>query len=184
MIMADGTKSWYRYGELHRENDRPAIERADGSKEWWRNGKRHRDTSQPAVIGPANSTIKEYWINGTRMVSTMTTQPNGDEMWATSTGLMHREDDLPAYVTKGGRGKTWFIAGRCHRDGDKPAAEHGSGLKEWFRNGRRHRDGDEPAAVWPSGTKEWWRDGVLYRADDKPQIEWELPGMTLKLPTY
>ena len=41
----------YRYcqwGELHRENDLPAIIYANGKKEWWVNGKQHRDAG-PAV---------------------------------------------------------------------------------------------------------------------------------------
>jgi len=34
---ADGTKSWYRNGHLHRDHG-PAIEHANGTKEWYRNG--------------------------------------------------------------------------------------------------------------------------------------------------
>jgi len=31
-----GTKYWVNeYGDLHREDGLPAIERANGSKEWW-----------------------------------------------------------------------------------------------------------------------------------------------------
>jgi len=37
----NGTKQWYRYGILHRE-DGPAVERADGRKLWYLNGKLYR----------------------------------------------------------------------------------------------------------------------------------------------
>ena len=57
---ADGTKTWYLNGELHRK-DGPAIEGADGTEEWWLNGKRHREDG-PA-IEYADST-EEWWLNG------------------------------------------------------------------------------------------------------------------------
>ena len=31
------------FGELHRENDLPAVIYTSGEKEWWKNGKLHRD---------------------------------------------------------------------------------------------------------------------------------------------
>lgn len=36
----DGTKKYYRHGELHRDNDFPAIEYSNGTKEWWLYGKK------------------------------------------------------------------------------------------------------------------------------------------------
>jgi hypothetical protein len=33
-------------GQRHRDNDKPAIERADGSKFWLRNGQLHRDNDK------------------------------------------------------------------------------------------------------------------------------------------
>ena len=44
---ANGDKSWYLNGKLHRE-DGPAIERANGDKSWYLNGKLHREDG-PAV---------------------------------------------------------------------------------------------------------------------------------------
>ena len=49
-------------GELHRENDLPAIIRCDGTKQWWINGKLHRENDKPAIIR-ANG-VKEWWFNG------------------------------------------------------------------------------------------------------------------------
>ena len=49
-------------GELHRENDLPAIVRSDGTKQWWINGKLHRENDLPAII--RSNGVKEWWING------------------------------------------------------------------------------------------------------------------------
>ena len=41
-----GTKRWFNLkNELHRENDKPAIEYFYGSKSWYLNGKRNREGS-------------------------------------------------------------------------------------------------------------------------------------------
>ena len=39
VVDEDGTKRWYNAdGQIHRENDKPAVIRTDGSKEWWIDG--------------------------------------------------------------------------------------------------------------------------------------------------
>ena len=40
---------WYRNGELHRDDDNPAVVRANGTKYWGKNGKLHRDDDKPAI---------------------------------------------------------------------------------------------------------------------------------------
>ena len=62
----DGSKCWYRNGQLHRE-DGPAVEWANGDKFWYRNGQLHRED------GPA-----EEWADG-------------DKFWYRN-GQLHRED--------------------------------------------------------------------------------------------
>ena len=57
---ADGHKSWYLNGKLHRE-DGPAIEYANGDKSWYLNGKRHREDG-PA-IECADGT-RYWWLDG------------------------------------------------------------------------------------------------------------------------
>jgi hypothetical protein len=56
------TTEWYNErGDLHRENDLPAIEYANGDKLWYANGILHREG------GPAISFIngyKEWWLHG------------------------------------------------------------------------------------------------------------------------
>jgi len=44
-----GNKFYYLNGQLHRNNDLPAIEWADGTKSWWVNGKLHRENDLPAI---------------------------------------------------------------------------------------------------------------------------------------
>ena len=46
----DGSKHWYQNGELHRENDKPAVEYPDGRKYWYQNGKFHRENSITAIV--------------------------------------------------------------------------------------------------------------------------------------
>jgi len=57
---ADGTKAWYRNGQLHRD-DGPAFYAVDGYKAWWRNGQRHRD--EGSAVERSNGS-NEYWRNG------------------------------------------------------------------------------------------------------------------------
>jgi hypothetical protein len=57
----NGTKVWYQYGKRHRDNDLPAIEFIDGTKEWYQYGKRHRDNGKPAFV--AFNGNKEWFIN-------------------------------------------------------------------------------------------------------------------------
>ena len=49
-------------GELHRENDLPAIIYADSSKFWYKNGKLHRENYMPAIIYADGS--KSWYKNG------------------------------------------------------------------------------------------------------------------------
>ena len=46
-VSNNGTRRWYLYGELHRE-DGPASEGACGTKHWYLNGKLHREDG-PAI---------------------------------------------------------------------------------------------------------------------------------------
>ena len=59
-IDQSGSKTWYRNGQLHRE-DGPAVERADGSKSWYLNDKLHREDG-PAMEY-ADGT-KSWYLNG------------------------------------------------------------------------------------------------------------------------
>ena len=34
----NGTRHWYKDGELHRAGDKPAVERANGDRYWYKDG--------------------------------------------------------------------------------------------------------------------------------------------------
>jgi hypothetical protein len=59
---ADGTKSWYLHGKLHRA-DGAAIEHANGSKSWYLHGKRHREGA-PAIEYASGS--KTWYLHDKR----------------------------------------------------------------------------------------------------------------------
>jgi hypothetical protein len=49
VIWTNGTQWWYHHGEIHRDNDRPAIVNY-GTQDWVQHGQFHRDNDQPARI--------------------------------------------------------------------------------------------------------------------------------------
>ena len=102
-----GNKFWYNSkGELHRENDLPAIEYASGGKSWYLNGKYNRENDKPAIECAIGD--KEWRLNGNR----------------------HRDNDKPAIEYASGS-KQWYINGKLHRE-NGPAIEYCDGKKCWF----------------------------------------------------
>jgi len=68
IIDEEGNQQWFnKAGELHRENDLPAVIWKSGFKEWYINGKRHRENDMPAVI--FKSGYKVWWVNGNHIRS-------------------------------------------------------------------------------------------------------------------
>jgi antitoxin component YwqK of YwqJK toxin-antitoxin module len=57
---------WYvvfrKNGQLHRDNDLPAVIYANGEKEWYQNGQLHRDNDLPTVVLPSGT--KLWYQNG------------------------------------------------------------------------------------------------------------------------
>jgi len=70
---ANGTKEWYKKGNLHRDKDLPAIEWKDGTKFWYKNGLPHRDGDLPAVEYPNGH--KEWWVDGDLVVFCLYNEP-------------------------------------------------------------------------------------------------------------
>jgi hypothetical protein len=127
----NGDKRWFNInGQLHRDNDLPAIEKANGDKFWYVNGKRHRGNDLPAVE-----------------------KVNGDKEWLVN-GKHHRVNDLPAVEYASGN-KEWCVNGKLHRDNDLPAIEN-IFCKEWCVNGKQHRLGGLPAVECANGSKRWY----------------------------
>ena len=78
-----GGKFWYKHGQLHRDEDKPAVEYPSGYKEWHKNGKSHRDEDKPAVV-----------------------YPSGTKMWYKQ-GKLHRDNDKPAKIESDGSKSYW-----------------------------------------------------------------------------
>jgi hypothetical protein len=58
-VWANGGKSWYLNGKLHRE-DGPAKEYADGYKSWWLKGTYMTEEGHKAAMDPAvEMTVEE-----------------------------------------------------------------------------------------------------------------------------
>jgi hypothetical protein len=55
-------KVWYKNGLRHRDNDLPALIFTSGNVFWFKYGKYHRDNGSPAII--FNSGNLEWWENG------------------------------------------------------------------------------------------------------------------------
>jgi len=54
-----GDKIWSnKKGQIHRDNDKPAIIYSDGTQHWYKNGLRHRDNDLPAIIYADGN---QYW---------------------------------------------------------------------------------------------------------------------------
>lgn len=149
MEWPNGTKKWYRQGQLHR-TEGPAVTRPNGYCEYWYYGMRHRDDG-PAII-EANGTKKWYRQN-----------------------LLHRDNDEPAVVWADGK-MEWYNRGERHRE-QGPAVLNFTmcnGVKhfraEWWWKNNLHRDNDEPAVVEDDTYGEYWVHGKLHRGNNLPAI--------------
>ena len=72
-------------------------------------------------------------------------------------GELHSYDDLPANVYWGNF--EWYKNGLLHRDGDLPAYISARGDLEYYQNGKRHRD-NGPAVIRKNGTCSWYKHGL------------------------
>ena len=89
---ADGTQRWYDAdGELHRDDDRPALVWANGYQSWWQHGLRHRDGDRPAIV-----------------------YANGDQSWYQHDKL-HRDGGRPAIISANGY-MAWWVNGTVTGD--------------------------------------------------------------------
>jgi len=60
--LADWYVTFRKNGQLHRDNDLPAVIYYDGEKRWYQNDLRHRDNGQPAIIYASGT--KFWYQNG------------------------------------------------------------------------------------------------------------------------
>lgn len=139
VIGSDGSSYRYKDGVLHDGYySKPAIVNSKGDSIWMQYGEIHRD-GLPAYMSHTQCT--QLWYKHNKL---------------------HRENDLPAAEYPDDR--EWWIDGKRHRDGDKPAVVNGrSGdCLEWWVDDKRHRAGGQPAVLWKNGPEEYWENGVQY----------------------
>lgn len=149
-IARDGTKLWYnKYGELHNDNDLPAVIWGNGTQEWYNNGILHRDNDFPARM--SHDGVNEWYKNG----------------------LRHRDNDEPAIIDTKNNDRQWYINGKCSRLYDSPAIIQNDGnICKWVLNDVLHRDSfnsnktPNPALIMTNNdgvlTHEWYKHGVQF----------------------
>jgi len=194
-LVTEKEKIWYLNGERHRDCDLPAVIEKDGTKQWWRYGKLHRDDGKAAII--YTDYDESLWYKNGVLHRDYDLPAaiylGGTEGWYKN-GKKHRDGDLPAYV-EGESYKQWYKDDQLHRDGDLPAVimtrdadinrpvvidrqrEKETNLpllrytayQIWYKKGKIHRDGDLPAYV-DFDRKFWYKNGVLHREGDKPAV--------------
>lgn len=166
---------------LHRDNNKPAIERSNGDKEWYKDGRLHRED------GPAkecSNGYKEWRISGRKH------RENGP-------AIEHINGDKEYWYTKYNK-KGEIIENYKHRL-DGPAIERINGCNEWYIKGRRQNDPiknppnkeglfktkhsvtslrknrphneNGPATTHKNGDKTYNINGKLHR-DNGPAIDW------------
>lgn len=121
--------AWHRYGQIHRDSDKPAIVNVVwDTQEWYQHGQRHRDGDLPALIKGVGK--EQEWYRH---------------------GQHHRDGGKPAVVsTEYGDRQEWWVDGRRHRDGGLPAVVRANGTNGWYLRGVFQRD-DDPGAIFMAG---------------------------------
>ena len=178
-FLSKNKKVWYKFGEIHRDNDQPAEITADPHYEiinildkyefygylegefemiscpyqaWYHNGNIHRDNDQPAII-----------------------TKKGAKIWVTN-GKIHRDKNpaiiVPKYHDRNGKVETsvWFENGNPHRDDDEPTVDSDlCGM--WYKNGKLHREGDFAVIGAESSFQKYYYNGLLHRNDGPAFID-------------
>jgi len=155
-------------GQLHRDNDEPAIEYKDGKKEYYKHGVEYipKGKEKPTIkktpyIHGFNGNHAGYNIEITYSDGTVINgfeNLDGDMFYLDDRGRRHRDGDKPAAIYASGT-KIWYQHDQIHRDGDKPACIRGDGNQIWYKDGVKHRE-NGPAVIAVNGAKEWWIKGI------------------------
>ena len=113
IVTFDGSKFWFKDGNLNRDNGLPAAIYTDGTQAWYQNGEYHRNNDLPAII-----------------------YADGTQLWYQN-GNLHRDNDLPAIIYPDGS-QAWYQNGRYHRDNDLPAIIYFDESKLWYKHGVKY----------------------------------------------
>ena len=122
------------FGQLHRDNDFPAIE-STTKKEWYISGQLHRENGLPAI----------EWTNG-------------NKAWYKN-GQLYRDNGLPVIERSNGTNQSIvnkYTIQYYHKAGQYGGSDY---VKEWYKNGQLHREGGLPAVEYANGYKVWWING-------------------------
>jgi serine/threonine protein kinase len=155
--------TWYKDGQIYRENDLPAYITGSGENYYYKNNELYKIVNNEKTIYFKNN--KKHMDDDLPAVIFA----NGDKEWFKN-DKRHRENDLPA-VEKIDGTREWWVNGERHREGDLPAAVFTNGDKYWFKNDKKHRDNDLPAVIFATGDKYWFIDDKKHRENDLPAVE-------------
>ena len=107
-LSSNGAHRWRNsQGQLHRDNNLPAVIDPDGTLSWYINGIRRS-------VGGPSSIAKD-----------------GTQAWRNREGQLHRTDG-PALIWPNGS-QIWIVNGKQHRT-DGPAAIYTDGTQFWYVN--------------------------------------------------
>lgn len=141
-------------GEIHRDDDFPAVAIKGKEMHWYTNGRCDRGGDLPSSID-ANGTL--IWMSG---------------------GSWHRDNGLPALVHRSGT-KQWYVRAAKHRE-NGPAIQHSDGSCEWYWRNRRHRGEGLPALILRNGKMSWYEHGEYQGNQDNPPENAVFPGQQTK----
>ncbi len=94
-------------------------------------------------------------------------------------GLLHTQNNLPAFYTHNAPGDNWKLAcyfvykewwrcGKLHRAEGLPAIVYHR-HKEWWNQGKRHRKNGPALTCKLTGITEWWEHGKSLRVHNSPR---------------
>ncbi len=148
--------------ELHNENG-PAIIGKDGVELYALNGKSIHWAEENKIKEKKKETA-EYYLQFEKNDPPNDISDNNKysytlKKWSNKKGF-HRANDLPALIWSD-NDLHWYIDGKLHRDGDKPAVIC-YGLKYWYQKNNLHRL-EGPALIDEiCGREEYWLEGIKY----------------------
>jgi len=192
-----GTEIWRnKDGQVHRDDDLPAMTYSNGNKYFYKDGKLHR-LNGPAIIYQEDILVAEYWINGVQLTEDefneskdwekfepeidegnfdeevlYETNDLGTKTYRNEIGQVHREDG-PAIIMENGESR-YYLEGKALTEKEYYKIERidEDGNKRWFnKDGKLHRDNYLPAVEMTNGHKAWYINGVRHRGNG-PAVEY------------
>ena len=86
-----GDEEWRLHGQLHRDNDLPAVTRPGGYQAWYQHGQLHRGGGKPAVIAAQGG--YEYYLRGVHILPVAT--PDQLKAWGYYDHLLVKSEPAP-----------------------------------------------------------------------------------------